>query len=67
MHNKFVIVDGETVETGGFNYTAARQRATTGRTSWCCTSPPWQQYAQEWHRLWGGGGGDEGKVLAPYI
>jgi len=39
MHDKFLVVKGETVETSTFNFTAARPSRGTRRTYLCCMIP----------------------------
>lgn len=53
MHNKFMVVDGETVETGSFNYSAAaaNKNAENVLVIWHA-GPLATRYAEEWHRLW---------------
>jgi PLD-like domain len=41
MHDKFIVVDGEVVETGSFNLRPL-PRATMRRTSWCCMIRRWR-------------------------
>jgi phosphatidylserine/phosphatidylglycerophosphate/cardiolipin synthase-like enzyme len=53
MHNKFVVVDGATVETGSFNYTSAAEHK-NGENVLVLHDPAIaQRYAKEWERLWG--------------
>jgi phosphatidylserine/phosphatidylglycerophosphate/cardiolipin synthase-like enzyme len=53
MHHKFVVVDGATVETGSFNYTAAAERSNAENVLVLHDPAVAQQYGQEWERLWG--------------
>ena len=42
MHNKFMVIDQDTLELGSFNYTNP-PKAATPRMCWCCAAPrkPW--------------------------
>jgi phosphatidylserine/phosphatidylglycerophosphate/cardiolipin synthase-like enzyme len=54
MHNKFLVIDGQTVETGSFNYTfAAARRNAENVLIVRYDKPLAQTYAREWNRLWG--------------
>lgn len=53
MHNKFIVVDDDEVETASFNFTAAAERKNAenvlvlrGDSSFA------RQYEAEWRRLW---------------
>lgn len=52
MHNKFVIVDGVTVETGSFNFTAAAESKNTENVLVLQDPAAAQRYSKEWDRLW---------------
>jgi phosphatidylserine/phosphatidylglycerophosphate/cardiolipin synthase-like enzyme len=52
MHNKFVIVDREAVETGSFNFTAAAERSNAENLLVLQDPSLAQRYGQEWERLW---------------
>jgi phosphatidylserine/phosphatidylglycerophosphate/cardiolipin synthase-like enzyme len=53
MHNKFVVVDGETVEEGSFNYTSAAAKKNAENVLVVHGSPKVAaRYAAEWDRLW---------------
>lgn len=53
MHNKFVIVDGCTVETGSFNYTRAAAFRNAENVIVLVGAPAVAAvYAREWRRLW---------------
>lgn len=58
-HHKFMVIDGEHLETGSFNYSAAaaEKNAENVVVLWH-VKPMAQQYAREWQRLW-----DEGDDL----
>jgi len=60
-HNKFMVIDGQHLETGSFNYSAAaaRKNAENAVLLWN-VQPLAQQYASEWQRLW-----QEGVDLKP--
>ena len=53
MHDKFVVVDGETVEEGSFNFTAVAERANAENVLVLHDPAVAQKYGQEWERLWG--------------
>jgi phosphatidylserine/phosphatidylglycerophosphate/cardiolipin synthase-like enzyme len=53
MHNKFLVIDGHTVETGSFNYTRAAQLGNAENVvviegAWGVAAA----YGREWNRLW---------------
>jgi len=52
-HHKFMVVDGETLETGSFNYTeaAVKHNAENALVLWH-VAPLAQAYTKEWNRLW---------------
>ncbi|MDR1817190.1 MAG: phospholipase D family protein [Puniceicoccales bacterium] len=52
MHNKFIVADGATVQTGSFNYT--RAAATTNAENVIVLRDPALAalYTKEWQRLW---------------
>ena len=53
MHNKFLVIDGVTVETGSFNYTVAAQTRNAENLIVLRHEPEVAaQYEQEWQRLW---------------
>jgi phosphatidylserine/phosphatidylglycerophosphate/cardiolipin synthase-like enzyme len=52
MHDKFVVVDGETVETGSFNYTASASSRNAENVIVLHEPAVAQRYGQEWDRLW---------------
>lgn len=58
-HHKFMVIDGEHLETGSFNYSAAaaQKNAENVLVLWN-VKPMAHQYAIEWQRLW-----DEGADL----
>lgn len=53
MHNKFMVVDKEHVQTGSFNYTkaAASKNAENVVVLWNAPDLA-QRYVQEWQKLW---------------
>lgn len=53
MHNKFLVIDGRTVETGSFNYTRAAQM-NNAENALVLTNVPAlaATYDREWNRLW---------------
>ncbi|EEH6344684.1 phospholipase D family protein [Salmonella enterica] len=53
MHNKFMVVDGDTVQTGSFNYTASAARRNAENALLVKGSPELAKaYQQEFSRLW---------------
>ena len=53
MHNKFMVIDGKTVETGSFNYTSSAARRNAENVIVLRDNPQAAQvYAKEWQRLW---------------
>lgn len=60
-HHKFMVIDGDSVETGSFNYSeaAVKKNAENALVIWHAPSLA-LTYTQEWHRLW-----DESAELAP--
>lgn len=53
MHNKFMVVDGETVEEGSFNFTAAAESKNAENAVVLKECPEVAaRYAGEWQRLW---------------
>jgi phosphatidylserine/phosphatidylglycerophosphate/cardiolipin synthase-like enzyme len=53
MHNKFMVIDGDTLETGSFNYTAAAVKSNAENVLVLRNVKPIaSRYAQEWQRLW---------------
>ncbi len=54
MHNKFLIVDGRTVETGSFNYTYSAQHYNAENVLVVWNNPRLARiYAATWRGLWG--------------
>jgi phosphatidylserine/phosphatidylglycerophosphate/cardiolipin synthase-like enzyme len=57
MHDKYTIVDGKTVETGSFNYTASAEKRNAENVIVVSNDPALaKQYLENWGRLW-----DEGE------
>ncbi|EDS5484292.1 phospholipase D family protein [Salmonella enterica subsp. enterica] len=53
MHNKFMVVDGDTVQTGSFNYTASAASRNAENVLLVKGSPDLANaYQQEFNRLW---------------
>ncbi len=52
MHDKFIVVDGETVEEGSFNYTAAAESKNAENVLVIHDATIAVQYGREWDRLW---------------
>lgn len=53
MHDKFVVVDGETVDTDSFNMTTAAEKKNAENVVVLHDAAVAQQYGREWERLWG--------------
>lgn len=53
MHDKFIEVDGEAVETGSFNFTRAAEFSNAENIIVLHDPTVAQRYEQEWKRLWG--------------
>jgi phosphatidylserine/phosphatidylglycerophosphate/cardiolipin synthase-like enzyme len=61
QHNKFMVIDNVTVQTGSLNYTAAAAQRNAENVLVIRGAPDLaRSYAIEWRRLW-----DEGTDLAP--
>ncbi|VTY36589.1 Phospholipase D [Xylophilus ampelinus] len=61
QHNKFIVADGTTVQTGSFNYTSSAASRNAENVLVVRNDPTLgAQYAREWRRLW-----DEGVVMPP--
>jgi phosphatidylserine/phosphatidylglycerophosphate/cardiolipin synthase-like enzyme len=52
MHNKFIVVDGETVEEDSFNYTSAAETKNAENVLVLNDPAVAAKYGQEWQRLW---------------
>jgi phosphatidylserine/phosphatidylglycerophosphate/cardiolipin synthase-like enzyme len=52
MHDKFIVVDGEAVEEGSFNYTAAAERKNAENVLVLHDRVVAAAYGKEWERLW---------------
>jgi phosphatidylserine/phosphatidylglycerophosphate/cardiolipin synthase-like enzyme len=52
MHDKFVVVDGQVVESGSFNFTAAAETKNAENVLVLHDAAVAQRYGQEWERLW---------------
>jgi phosphatidylserine/phosphatidylglycerophosphate/cardiolipin synthase-like enzyme len=52
MHDKFIVVDGATVEEGSFNYTAAAQSKNAENVVVLHDPVVAARYGREWQRLW---------------
>ena len=60
FHHKFMIIDGSTLETGSFNYSAAASRnAENVLVLWNAPSVA-NSYEQQWQKLW-----NEGSLVKP--
>lgn len=53
MHNKFIVADGHSVETGSFNYTSSADKRNAENTLLIRNAPALAaKYQQEFNRLW---------------
>jgi phosphatidylserine/phosphatidylglycerophosphate/cardiolipin synthase-like enzyme len=52
MHDKFIVVDGATVELGSFNFTAAAEKHNAENVLVLRDPAVAERYAAEWERLW---------------
>lgn len=52
MHDKFIVVDGETVEEGSFNYTAGAENHNAENVLVLHDPAVAERYGREWERLW---------------
>lgn len=53
MHNKFMVIDGDTVETGSFNYTYAAARRNAENVIVINDNTELaSRYLEQWQRLW---------------
>jgi phosphatidylserine/phosphatidylglycerophosphate/cardiolipin synthase-like enzyme len=52
MHDKFVVVDGETVETGSFNFTSSAEMRNAENVIVLHDQAAAAQYQREWEHLW---------------
>jgi phosphatidylserine/phosphatidylglycerophosphate/cardiolipin synthase-like enzyme len=62
MHDKFVVVDGETVETGGLNFRSSAESRKAENVLVLHDVSVAQKYGQEWDRLCG-----ESETLVPAV
>jgi phosphatidylserine/phosphatidylglycerophosphate/cardiolipin synthase-like enzyme len=53
MHDKFIVVDGVTVETGSFNFTASADSKNAENLLVLHDPAVAERYQREWERLWG--------------
>ena len=52
MHDKFIVVDGKTVEEGSFNFTQAAEKSNAENVLVLHDAEVAQRYGEEWDRLW---------------
>jgi phosphatidylserine/phosphatidylglycerophosphate/cardiolipin synthase-like enzyme len=52
LHDKFIVADGATVETGSFNFTASAESKNAENVLVMHDSPVAARYMHEWDRLW---------------
>jgi phosphatidylserine/phosphatidylglycerophosphate/cardiolipin synthase-like enzyme len=53
MHNNFMVIDGETVQTGSFNYSSAAEQKNADNVIILRNNPEVSaRYLQEWQILW---------------
>jgi len=56
MHDKYLIIDGKTVETGSFNYTASAERRNAENVVVIRNNKKLAgQYIENWRQLWNEG------------
>lgn len=61
MHNKYIIIDGKTVETGSFNFTISAERRNAENVIVIKNNPALaKKYTENWQKLW-----DEAKEYVP--
>ena len=60
LHDKFIVVDGQLVETGSFNFTASAESKNAENVIVLHDAAVAQRYGQEWDRLWA-----ESEVMQP--
>lgn len=51
MHNKFIVVDGRTVEEGSFNYTSSAEKRNPENVVVLNNHRLAEQYVREWEKL----------------
>jgi phosphatidylserine/phosphatidylglycerophosphate/cardiolipin synthase-like enzyme len=52
MHDKFIVVNGATLETGSFNFTSAAEHHNAENVLVLHDPAVAQRYGEEWERLW---------------
>jgi phosphatidylserine/phosphatidylglycerophosphate/cardiolipin synthase-like enzyme len=52
MHDKFIVVDGETLETASFDFTSSAESRNAENVLTLHDATGAAQYGQEWERLW---------------
>ena len=52
LHDKFIVANGATVETGSFNFTASAESKNAENVLVMHDSPVAARYMHEWDRLW---------------
>ena len=52
MHNKFIVADGDTLETGSFNYTSSAAAKNAENVVVIRDAALAAIYSREWTRLW---------------
>lgn len=55
MHNKFLVIDGSTVETGSLNYTTSAANRNAENVVVIEDKKTAEAFSAEWGRLWAGG------------
>ena len=53
MHHKFIVVDGVTLATGSFNFTASAEAKNAENVLALQDPAEAERYQREWGRLWG--------------
>lgn len=53
MHNKFMIIDGATLQSGSFNYSAAAEKRNAENILFIQGDPRvMDAYLKQWNKLW---------------
>lgn len=64
MHNKFMIIDGHSIETGSFNYTQSATYRNAENVIYLRNRPDIaERYTQEFNRLWSEAVGIKTRIL----
>jgi phosphatidylserine/phosphatidylglycerophosphate/cardiolipin synthase-like enzyme len=53
MHNKYIVIDGRTIQTGSFNYTANAEKRNAENVMVIRNNPALaEKYLKNWQALW---------------